>query len=405
MATNLLESGYLLANLMNHIPDAIYFKDRQSRFIMVNQACADKHGWASVDAVEGHTDFDVFAEAHAQQAYEAEQRIIQTGEPLLDAEEKETWPDGRITWVSSTKMLLKNAEGEPIGTFGISRDITDRKEAELKAAYYDKQIRTIKGRMEDDARMARDLQQTFFPRSYPSFRIAGEGGEEAVEFLHHYHSSGIVSGDFCSVRKLSDTEAGIFLCDVMGHGVRSALVTALICAMVEEISALEHDPGTYLGRMNELLLPILRQEDMFLYATACYMVFDAASGTLRYANAGHPVPLLFPQGGAPAQWLMDDPSLRGPALAITDGAEYLTQEKVILPGESVVMYTDGLYEVESPEGEEFGEDRLLATSAQVGNQPLKDLFPLLMSVASEFAGEAGFDDDVCLAGFTFRSPM
>ena len=404
MATNLLESGDLLANLMNSIPDAIYFKDRESRFIMVNQACADRHGWASVDAVDGQTDFDVFSEEHARKSYEDEQRILQTGEPLLDAEEKETWPDGRITWVSTTKMILKNTEGEAIGTFGVSRDITDRKEAELQAAYYDKQVRALKGRMEDDARMARDLQKTFFPRFYPSFRAAENSDERAVEFLHRYHASGIVSGDFCSVRKLSDTKVGIFLCDVMGHGVRAALVTALICAMVEEISALEHDPGSYLGRMNELLLPILRREEMFLYATACYMVFDAAAGTLRYANAGHPVPLLFPQGDEPAQWLMDDPALRGPALAIAEDAEYLTHEKIILPGQSVVMYTDGLYEVESGE-EEFGEDRLLAAAAQLGGRPLKDVFLSLIRAASGFAGDAGFNDDVCLVGFTFRSPM
>jgi sigma-B regulation protein RsbU (phosphoserine phosphatase) len=404
MELNFPESGNLLANLMNTIPDMIYFKDRQSRFIKVNQACADRHGWASVDAVEDHSDFDVFTKAHAQQAYEDEQRIIQTGEPLLDAEEKETWPDGSVTWVSTTKVPLKDNKGEIVGTFGISRDITERKNIELRAANYDKQIRTIKGRMEEDARMAGDLQKTFFPRSYPSFGVENSK-ESSVEFLHHYRASGIVSGDFCSVRRLSETKAGIFLCDVMGHGVRAALGTALICAMVEELSALEHDPGAFLGRMNELLLPILRQDDMFLYATACYMVFDAASGTLRYANAGHPVPLLFPQGQGPAQWLMDDPTLRGPALAIAEGAEYLTQEKVILSGQSVVMYTDGLYEVESPEGEELGEDRLLSAAAQAGNQPLKDLFPSLISIASEFAGEIGLNDDVCLVGFTFHNPM
>jgi sigma-B regulation protein RsbU (phosphoserine phosphatase) len=405
MPEKLHNTDFLLQNLMNNMPDAIYFKDRQSRFIIVNQACADKHGWESVEAVKGQSDFDVFSAAHAEQAFADEQRIIETGEPLFGIEEKETWPDGRVTWVSTTKMPLKNDAGEIIGTFGVSRDITDHKEAELRAAYYDEQVRRIKERMEENVRFASDLQKTFFPRSYPFFRAAGESNEGAVQFLHHCQASGIVSGDFCAVHRLSDTEAGIFLCDVMGHGVRAALGTALICAMVEEVSALEKDPGKYLGRMNALLLPILRQEDIFLYATACYMVFDASSGTLRFANAGHPVPLHFPPGEDSAQWLMDDFSLRGPALAIAEGAEYQTMERTIQPGSTVVMYTDGLYEMESPDGEEFGEDRLLSTAVRAGGLPLEKLFPALTDAAAGFAGGGEFNDDVCLVGFTFHNPM
>ena len=398
-------SDYLLENLMNNMLDSIYFKDRQSRFVMVNRACADKHGWKSVDDAKGHTDFDDFAKEHADRAFADEQRIIETGEPLFGIEEKETYPDGSVTWASTTKMPLKNDDGEIIGTFGISRDITGHKEAELRAARYDEQVRNIKEQMEENVRIASDLQQTFFPRSYTFFQAAGEGSKSAVQFLHHYHASGIVSGDFCAIRQLSATEAGIFVCDVMGHGVRAALGTALICAMIEESVALENDPGRYLGRMNELLLPILRQEDMFLYVTACCMVFDASSGTLRFANAGHPVPLYFPAGGDSAQWLMDDTSLRGPALAIAEDAEYQTVESIIQPGDTVVMYTDGLYELESPDGEEFGEDRLLEAAIRASGLPLAELFTALIGSAGDFSVEGGFNDDVCLVGFTFHNPM
>ena len=403
MPGNLHDTDYLLQNLMENMADNIYFKDSESHLIMVNKAFCNWAGIAREDVL-GKTDFDLFAEAHARQAYDDEQRIIQTGEPLLDVEEKETWPDGRITWVSTTKMPLKDENGKIIGTFGISRDITDHKETELRAAYYDEQVRNIKNRMEDDVRLAGDLQKTFFPRSYPCFRAA-DTNDCAIQFLHHYRASGIVSGDFCAIRRLSDTEAGIFLCDVMGHGVRAALGTALICSMVEEISALEKDPGKYLARMNELLLPILRQKDMFLYATACYMVFDASSGMLRFANAGHPVPLLFQGREGSVQWLMDDASLRGPALAVAENAEYQTLERKIQPGDTAVMYTDGLYEAESPEGGEFGEDRLFAAANRLADRPLEELFPSLIDAAGDFAGEGGFDDDLCLVGFTFRNPM
>ena len=404
MSDNFNDTGFLLKNLMENMTDNIYFKDAESRFIMVNKAFCD---WTGFDPkqVVGKTDFDLFALTHAQQAYEDEQRIISTGVPLIGIEEKETWPDGRITWVSTTKLPLKNEEGEITGTFGISRDITDHKEAELRAAYYSEQIQRINEEMKEDVRMAAELQKTFFPSSYPVFPAHVSVEESCVEFLHYYNASGVVSGDFCTIRKLSDSETGIFLCDVMGHGVRAALGTALICALVEEVSTDEALPGRFLSRLNEQLLPILRQEDTFLYATACYIVFDSATGVVRMANAGHPIPLHFQTTENSVRWLISDESLRGPALAIAEEVEYQTLETQIQPGDTVVTYTDGLYEVADAEGEEFGEQRLLAAAQQMVGRPLGTLFPALANEACLFSENGKMDDDVCMVGFHFKHPM
>jgi sigma-B regulation protein RsbU (phosphoserine phosphatase) len=390
------DKGFLLLSLMEHMTDNIYFKDVDSRFVMVNQAFCNWMG-RTTEEVIGKTDFDLFAERHAREAFEDEQRIIQTGEPLLGIEEKETWPDGRITWVSTSKMPLRSEEGEILGTFGISRDITDHKEAELKAAYYAEEVRRRKEAMENDVRMAAELQHTFFPSSYPVFPEGADPAESRVGFLHHYHASGLVSGDFCTIQRLSDAEAGIFLCDVMGHGVRASLGTALVCALVNELSHVENDPGTFLERMNELLLPVLRQQDAFLYATACYMIYNADTGQLRYANAGHPIPLRFSETGV--EWLMEDSAQRGPALAIVEGSLYETCETRLVPGDTVVSYTDGLYEVERADGQEFGEERLLKAAHQHAGKALSELFPALINEARHFAGSGEFDDDVCLVGF------
>ncbi|HEW79347.1 MAG TPA: PAS domain S-box protein [Phycisphaerales bacterium] len=116
----------LLRSLMNNIPDSIYFKDTESRFIRVNKGLADWHGVSDPAEVVGKTDFDFFTEQHARKSYADEQRILETGQPLVGIEEKETWADGRVTWVSTTKMPLRDEDGRIIGTFGISRDITER---------------------------------------------------------------------------------------------------------------------------------------------------------------------------------------------------------------------------------------------------------------------------------------
>jgi len=119
-----------LMNTFLETTSQVYFKDRASRFTRISKLQASKLGLNSPDEGIGKTDFDFFSEEHARQAYEDEQRIIRTGEPLVDIEERETWEDGREDWVSTTKMPLHDESGAIIGTYGISHDITERKRAE-----------------------------------------------------------------------------------------------------------------------------------------------------------------------------------------------------------------------------------------------------------------------------------
>jgi len=120
----------LVKSLMDNTPDHIYFKDKESRFLRINNAQARQLGLDDPALVVGKTDFDFFTEEHARVAFEDEQMIMKSGIALIDFEEKESWPDGRVTWVSTTKVPLKDAQGEIMGTFGISRNITERKRAE-----------------------------------------------------------------------------------------------------------------------------------------------------------------------------------------------------------------------------------------------------------------------------------
>ncbi|HEY5043266.1 MAG TPA: PAS domain S-box protein [Verrucomicrobiae bacterium] len=133
----------LLRSLLDNSPDQIYFKDAQSRFIKTSQAQAVLFGLKSVDDLLGKTDFNFFMEEHARPAFEDEQEIMRTGRPLIGKVEKETLKDGQVSWALTNKMPLRNKDGQIIGTFGISKNITDLKQAQEAAAYERDLLRTL----------------------------------------------------------------------------------------------------------------------------------------------------------------------------------------------------------------------------------------------------------------------
>ena len=130
IAAALASERHLLSTLMDNLPDRVYFKDRESRFILVNHSFLCRAGFKEQSEIIGKTDKDLFTDDHAFKALADEQRIIATGDPIVDIEEKETWHDGRVAWYSTSKMPWRDASGNVIGTFGLSRDITARKLAE-----------------------------------------------------------------------------------------------------------------------------------------------------------------------------------------------------------------------------------------------------------------------------------
>ncbi|MCG8309340.1 MAG: GAF domain-containing protein [Cytophagales bacterium] len=128
----LTEERYLLNALLNSTHDRIYFKDRDSKFIRVSRSMVELFQKKDESEIIGKSDFDFGFEEHAREAYEDEQKIIRTDKSLVDAIEKEKWDDGRVTWVSTTKNPLKDLDGNIVGTFGISRDVTESKKAEVE---------------------------------------------------------------------------------------------------------------------------------------------------------------------------------------------------------------------------------------------------------------------------------
>lgn len=141
----------LLQTLMDNMTDQVYFKDAQSRFIRCNPAQLKRFGLVDAGQIAGKTDFDFFAAEHALEAFEDEQALMQTGKPIIK-EERECWPDGHVTWVLTCKLPLRNPQGEIIGTFGISHDITDRKNLRDEPPHRSRGVTPKVGRTQTDTK-------------------------------------------------------------------------------------------------------------------------------------------------------------------------------------------------------------------------------------------------------------
>lgn len=251
--------------------------------------------------------------------------------------------------------------------------------------------------MEEDLEMAHELQMAFLPSRFPTIPRGASETASAVRFCSLFHPSSSVSGDFYNIVRISDTSVGIFICDVMGHGVRAALVTAIMRALEEQVGEAAANPGALLTQMNYSLRDILRQLATTLFSTACYIVVDVATGHLTFANAGHPKPLLVHHATKAVEIIGVDHK-NGPALGLVDNISYQTHELTVAGGDLVLAFTDGLFEVENTQSQAYSETRLRKAIQQRVGLPLTKLVQEVFHEIEDFAQGREFTDDVCLVG-------
>jgi len=371
--------------------DAIAAANLQGCLDYANPAAAKLLGVAAVESLMGRELWDFLdqpaqAEAiirtvNARQTWAGQLRLTPMKGPHVDAQ------------ASFAPNI--NVDGELTGMVISLLDVTDQ-------ILTHQRLRDRNEQMEEDLQLAREFQQAFIRKQVPVFPAGAPPGQSAVTFSSIYRSSGAVGGDFFDLLPLSDTRVGVFISDVMGHGVRSALVAATVRGLLEELSVLADDPGTLLTAVNRDLHTVIVPGGTVAFVTACYMVLDLATGTATLASAGHPPPFWIQHASSRARRLELRRDACGPAMGLFADAEYRNDTFRLMPEDMLIFFTDGIGEAENRLGESYDDQRMKAFLGEHAGAAGNGLLDALLADAVAFHGSDRFEDDICLVGVNLR---
>jgi len=394
--------------IFDHLVEGIFRTTVGGHYLLANIALARIYGYdspvqlmASIKDIAG----SLYVEHGRREEFV---RLMHENDTLSGFESKIFRKDGTIIWIAENCRAVRDGQGKLLYYEGTVEDITERKRAEeqIRRATTElsrsrEELRTKSALMEENLRTAREIQLTMLPQQYPNFPAKAAPEQSAFQFVHRYEPAQSVSGDFFSISAISDTEVGVFICDVTGHGVRAALVTAMIRALSEELKPLARDPGNFLRKLNFDLCSILKNTGSPMLTTGFYAVADCRTGLLRFANAGHPKPLIIRRSTRQVEALANANGRGQPALGLFEDPPYTTSETTLAPGDFLMLFTDGLYEVQGQNEELYSQERLTLDVKNFLTHPPGVLFDELLQVIRAFAVNGEFDDDVCLVGMDF----
>ncbi len=379
----------LFMELMRHMPDAIYFKDRSSRFLMISHSLADLHGFGDPEIAIGKTDFDFFSKDQATRMFREEQEIIATGRAIIGEVEHEIMANGQELWFSTTKLPLRDREGNIIGILGISRNITKEKRAEAELARAHADLREQAALTEAEMARAEIVQKLLLPRSAPP--------HPRLRVDYRYRPMMSVGGDYVAFVPLEqDGALGVFISDLTGHGVSAALFTTLTKFIADRLfRTCGNAPDEVICGLNSELHG--QMPDHFLTAI-CGVLDEDASGNMRlhYAGGGHPQPILLRKSTGAAEQL---PLENTGALCLLKEFTAKLHHVDLEVGDRLLFYTDGAREVVDANDNMLNmQDFYGILEAANREERIGAVLDGILRGIDRFRGEGAATDDVTLLG-------
>jgi len=383
----------LLETLIDILPCRIFIKDDEGRIRLTNAAYREALGVKSAADIEGRRLDELINDPRASDVAADDEAVLEHGRSILNREEYDASPLAHKRWMLLSKVPLRDADGHVQGIVGMSADITIQKDAEARALQAQRELEAKNQQMQSELVVARELQTELMSSSMQSVR---EELETAAPFIpsigFHYEPCEFLAGDFFQAIPYSKYSFGLLLCDVMGHGVKAALVTTLIRGLLSDVRSKQLPPAQVLEHLNERLCPLLDRPPLPRFVTALYGRVDLSAGTIDIASAGHPWPFLQREK---AETIPITNELCGPALGFVRGATYTSKSHALARGDRLFLFTDGWIEESNEAGDEFGTERLLQALASYKDMPAEKVLATIAADIASFSGKTIRNDDLC----------
>ncbi len=236
--------------------------------------------------------------------------------------------------------------------------------------------------LQNELQVASSTQQSILPRSFPQ--------TSDYQVFANMEPARNVGGDFYDVIRLQDRHLGLAIADVSDKGIPAALFMMSSRTLLKGAAIGSSDPGQALREVNDLLY---EENETMMFVTVLYSIYDPATGKLTYSNGGHDPPLLVRPDGT-SELL---PLTHGIALGVTPDVEFSNHIVQLNPGDSVVLYTDGVTEAMNANGEQFGVERIHEVFAGSPPNNSEQAAQAMFEAVRTFVGDAPqFDDITCL---------
>jgi|WetSurMetagenome_2_1015567.scaffolds.fasta_scaffold00079_31 PAS domain S-box-containing protein len=362
----------LLKLLLDEIPDNIYVKDREGRYVFDNKAHRKFLGETNEWNIEGKSVFDYFSKTLAQKYDEDDKKVIDSGMPLINREEPIADVSGVEKWVSTSKIPEFDKKGKVCRLVCISRDITVRKRyqdelekakaeletrvsertAELKSAneQLKQQIRLLneKARLDAEIEAAQNIQRRLTPSYNPKIpRVSLKGA---------YYPAHEVGGDYLDYFQNEAGDWVVAIADVCGKGIPAALLMAMLRSTFRANARRETSARELLCSVHDSFYGTIDHKS---FITALCLIISADGTSMSYARAGHPPLLRFAAAGGRPEELKPEGLALGLASDSATFRSCLEERRIELDtGDRFLMYTDGLMDAEGPDSGTLGLERL-----------------------------------------------
>lgn len=266
----------------------------------------------------------------------------------------------------------------------VLHDVTELEEHRLRLLEH-------KERLDSDLRAAAIIQQSLLPE--PGLRVPGLG------LAWRFRPSETVGGDMFNIFRLDGRKAGLFLLDVCGHGVSAAMMAVSVSRLLSPDAGIVVDADQSVAPPERIMERLEREfpfERFASYFSAQYVIVDTADGSLAYASAGHPPPVLARADGQ-AELL----TAHGPVIGLGADLLFPPGDARLSPGDRLFLYTDGISERRGGDGQLFGEERLARLLAEAKELSLEQAVESVFQAAVDY-GDRPPDDDMCLLGVEYR---